>query len=102
MGRCICLPNSLLGTHLVPSVLQGRAGKSSLWGAWHQDGALQHDPIPYEGEGGQRPLLRRHLQSLCSILGWHLWMGGLVGPEPPPPVSVKGSKWHRCIPPTLG
>src|SRR5258708_15361920 len=26
----------------------------------------------------------------------------LIAPEPPPPFSVNGSKWHRCVPPTLG
>src|SRR5258708_9702735 len=99
---CICLPNSLLGTHQVPSVLQGRGGKSSLWGAWHWDGALWHDPMPYKGEGGRRLPLRRHPQSLCSIPGQCSQMGRLVGPEPPPPISVTGSTRHRCIPPTLG
>src|SRR5258707_15488210 len=102
MGGCVCLPNSLLGTHQVPSVLWGRGGRSSLWGAWHWDGALWHDPMPYEGEGGQRLPLRRCLQSLCSAPGWPFWPGELVELEPPLPVSVKGSKWCRCIPPTLG
>src|SRR5258708_40324019 len=102
MGRYVHLPNSLLGTCQVPSVLWGRGGKSSLWGAWHQGGALWHDHMPYEGEGGQRLPPRRHLQSLCSILGWHFQTGRLVGPEPPLPISVRGVRWHRCIPPTLG
>src|SRR5258708_26662100 len=75
---------------------------TSLWGAWHWDGALWHDPMPYEGEGGQRLPLRRHLQSLCSILGWCFQMTRLVGLEPPLPISVRGSKWCRSIPPTLG
>src|SRR6266436_575645 len=102
MGGHIHLPNSLLGTHQVPSVLWGRGGRSSLWGAWCQDGALWHDPMPYKGEGGQRLPLRRHPQSLCSILGWPFLLGGLIELEPPLPVSVKGSKWHRCVPPTPG
>src|SRR5260221_13104723 len=101
MGRCIHLPNSLLGTCQVPSVLWGRGGKSFLWGAWCQDGALWHDPMPYEGGGGQRLPLRRHPQSLCSILGWHFQMGRLTGPEPPPSIFVRGSRWCGCVPPTL-
>src|SRR5258708_1058354 len=88
MGGCIHLPNSLLGTHQVPSVLWRRGGKSFLWGAWHWGGALWHDPMPYEGEGGQRLPLRRHLQSLCNILGWHFWMGSVDGRVSPPVLLV--------------
>src|SRR5260221_13530614 len=102
MGRCVHLQNSLLGTHLVPSVLWGRGGKSSLWGAWHWDGALWHDPMPCEGEGGRRLPPRRHPQSLCSVLGWCFQMGGLVGPEPPLPISARGLRGGGCIPPTPG
>src|SRR5258705_13297879 len=91
-GRYIHLPNSLLGTHQVPSALPGRGGKSFLWGAWHHGGDLLHDPMLYEGGGGQRPPLRRHLQSPCIVPGWCFWMGRLIGLEPPLPASVRGSK----------
>src|SRR5258708_16291044 len=52
----------------------GRGGMSFLWGAWHHGGDLWHDPMLYKGGGGQRPPLRRHLQSPCIILGWCFWM----------------------------
>src|SRR5258708_37911028 len=55
-----------------------------------------------EGGGGQRPLLRRHLRSPCSALGQCFQVGGLVGLEPPLLVFVRGSRWHKCVPPTLG
>src|SRR5258708_34548379 len=76
--------------HQAPSVLQGRGGTSSLWGVWHQDEALWHGPMPYEGGDGQRHLWRRHLQSLCSTLEWCSWADGLIGPEPLLQVSVRG------------
>src|SRR5258708_40188611 len=85
--------------HQAPSVLQGRGGTSSLWGVWHQDEALWHGPMPYEGGDGQRLLWRRCLQSLCSALEWHSWADRLVGPDPLLQVSVRGSTWHRCAPP---
>src|SRR5258708_33532805 len=55
-----------------------------------------------EGGGGRRPLLRRCLQSPCSALGQCFQAGGLIGLEPPLLVFVRGSRWHKCIPPTLG
>src|SRR5258707_15621778 len=84
-----------------PSVLWGRGGTSSLWGVWHQDEALWHGPMPYEGGDGQRLLQRRRLQSLCSALEWHFWAGRLIGPEPLLQVSVRGSMGRRCAPPIL-
>src|SRR5258708_34067972 len=74
------------------SALLGRGGMSFLWGAWHHGGDLWHDPMLYEGGGGQRPPLRRHLQNPCTVLGWHFWTGRLVGLEPALPASVRGSK----------
>src|SRR5258707_12256004 len=47
-------------------------------------------------------VLRRHPQSLCNVLGQCFWMARLTGPEPPLPISVKGSRWHGHIPPTPG
>src|SRR5258708_36123044 len=76
-----------------------RGGMSFLWGAWYHGGDLWHDPMLYEGGGGQRPPPRRCLQNPCIILGWHFQMGRLIGLEPPLPASVKGSKEHRCTPP---
>src|SRR5258705_12432053 len=101
-GSYVCLPNSLLGTHQVPSALLGRGGMCFLWAAWHCGGDLWHDPILYKGGGGQRPPLRRHLQNGCFDPGCHVWMGRLVGLEPPLPSSVRGLTKHRCVPPMLG
>src|SRR5258707_10539307 len=102
MGRFVHSPNSLRGTHQVPSVQRGRGGMSSLEGVWHQGGALWHGPTLCEGGGGRRPLLRRCLQSPCSALGQCFQVGGLIGLEPPLLVFVRGSRWHKCVPPTLG
>src|SRR6266446_4195595 len=66
---------------------------SSLYGVWHRGGALWHGPTLCEGGGGQRPLLRRCLQSPCSALGQCSQVGGLVGLEPPLLVFVRGLKW---------
>src|SRR5258708_12655323 len=101
MGRYRCLPNSLLGTHQVPSALLGRGGMSFLWGAWHHGGDLWHGPMLYEGGGGQRPPLRRCLQNPCIVLGWHFRMCRLIGLEPPLPASVRCLLYHRSAPPTL-
>src|SRR5258705_11356604 len=84
-----------------PSVLWGRGGTSSLWGVWHQDEALWHGPMPYEGGDGQRRVWRRCLQSLCSTLEWGFWADGLIGPEPLLQVSASGLTWCRCAPPIL-
>src|SRR5258708_13884437 len=54
-----------------------------------------------QGGGGQRPLLRRHLQSPCSTLGQCFQAGWLVGLEPPLLVFLRGSRWRKSIPPTL-
>jgi len=54
------------------------------------------------GGGGWRLLLRRHPWSLCNVPGWCFQMGGLAGPEPPLPISVKGLRWDRHVPPTPG
>src|SRR5260370_42426898 len=102
MGGYIHLPDSLLGTHQVPSALLGRGGMSFLWGAWCHGGDLWHDPMLYEGGGGQRPPLRGHLQSPCIILGWHFQMGRLIGLGPPLPASVRWSKYDRYVPLRLG
>src|SRR5260221_1448749 len=49
-----------------------------------------------------KAFLRRHLQSPCSTLGQHFQAGGLVGLEPPLLVFARGSRWCKCVPPTLG
>src|SRR5260370_24929519 len=82
-----------------PSVLQGRGGTSFLWGVWHQDEALWHGPMPYEGGDGQRLLWRRRLRSLCSALEWCSQADGLIEPGPLLQVSARGSTWRRCVPP---
>src|SRR5258708_1963915 len=102
MGGFVCLPNSLRGTHQVPSVRQGRGGMSSLQGVWCQGGALWHGPMLCKGGGGQGPLLRRRLRSPCTTLGQRFQAGGLIGLEPPLLVFVRGSRWRKCVPPTLG
>src|SRR5260221_13260462 len=90
MGGFIHLPNSLLGTHQVPSALPGRGGMFFLWGVWQHGGDLWHDPMLCKGGGGQRLSLRRCLQSPCKVPGWHFWTDRLIGLEPPLPASVRG------------
>src|SRR5258708_38893205 len=98
MGRYVHLPNSLLGTHQVPSALPGRGGMSFLLGAWHHGGDLWHDPMLYKGGGGQRPPPRRHLQKPCIVPGWCFQMGRLIGLEPPLPASGGQSSTDAFLP----